>query len=106
MENALSLSLCSLAKPSWKGAKSFQYGSHTGIDSLMLQLELDPAQVDGSNKEDRCNELFRYLRDHPDEEVDGRKRILLVVEAAVRQALSNRFRLDRGMDAPLFRALD
>ena len=52
------------------------------------------------------HQLFRYLQDNPEAELDGRTLVQAVAEEAVRLALANRFLLERGAFDPLIRSLE
>ena len=85
---------------------TFRRLSHAEMDTLMLRLELDPLMSKGGNKESRANDIFQYLVKKPAAQIDGRPLARLVVESAVKIALSPDYPLRQGTFDALFRALE
>ncbi len=82
--------------------------TQTEIDTLVLRLELDDlvATRASQSKEARANRIFRHLLKHPEAEVGGRLLARLVIEEAVRIALSRTDYLDDGAFDGLLRSLE
>ena len=77
------------------------------LDTLMLRLELDHLVARHSNegKEARANKLFQRLIQDPEAQVDGRPRVRLVVEEAVRVVASRYGLAEEGLFDGLLRSL-
>ena len=80
--------------------------THSGMDTLMLELELDHLLSRGGNKEYRANGIFQYLVKIPAAKINGRPLERLVVESAVKLALSSDYHREQGTFGALFRALE
>ena len=80
--------------------------THSGMDTLMLELELDHLPPNRGNKESRANSILQYLVMNPDAQSNGQPLARLVVESAVKLALSSDYHREQGTFGALFRALD
>ena len=79
--------------------------THSEMDTLMLELELDHL-LSRENKEYRANGIFQYLVKIPAAQINGQPLERLVVESAVKLALSSDYHREQGTFGALFRALD